>query len=481
MAQNNSQIIYEAVYLGTTRGTRYKLRSSLLDLKIPENQYPGSLPGIIDNSQIIDATSTLVNLDDDQLITGFKTFEQGLASGGNIEVEGNLTVTGVVSCTHIKNIEVDDSGKAAGKILKLNESEDRIVYDSIVGNSAIAISDEGIQVTPTASSINFTGNGVTATNNDGAVTVTIPGSSTSTGSTGIDATTTSKGTIQLAGDLGGTASVPTIATNTIAKWNADQVKGVIVDDSAKGNGKVLQYSSASDRIIYADAPTGGSGVANGGNTLGTYLTKTSPQQLLDQTVVYVNWQTAQKDEIGGYSSSSPSRLRVTNPGWYGISCTLKTLPATLSSGNYFSCWLYKNRTINLSENREYPSGGVSDSYYISLETVAYLDADDYVEVGIFQRNGATLTLDFNYPVHFSIVKLAGSSAIVVSEEGNQITSAARAFNFTGNAVQATNNAGVVTVNVSASLDSGSFDVNSILTDKTTNQILLDDNGNVLTY
>ena len=135
----------------------------------------------------------------------------------------------------------------------------------------------------------------------------------------------------------------------------------------------------------------------------------------------------------------------------------------------------------MSENREYPSGGVSDSYYISLETVAYLDADDYVEVGIFQRNGATLTLDFNYPVHFSIVKLAGSSAIVVSEEGNQITSAARAFNFTGNAVQATNNAGVVTVNVSASLDSGSFDVNSILTDKTTNQILLDDNGNVLTY
>lgn len=48
------------------------------------------------------------------------------------------------------------------------------------GGSAITVSDEGSQLTATATSLNFVGAGVTATNTGGAVTVTIPGNPTIT-------------------------------------------------------------------------------------------------------------------------------------------------------------------------------------------------------------------------------------------------------------------------------------------------------------
>lgn len=54
---------------------------------------------------------------------------------------------------------------------------------------------------------------------------------------------------------------------------------------------------------------------------------------------------------------------------------------------------------------------------------------------------------------------------------------------TGIAIVYDDTANTLTIssNVIANPGSGSFDVNSILTDKSTGQILLDDNGNVLTY
>ena len=78
------------------------------------------------------------------------------------------------------------------------------IVSSTASGSAIAIKDEGSTLTATPSSINFTGAGVTATNTGDDVTVSV------TATTPADATTTSKGIVQLAGDLGGTAASPTV-------------------------------------------------------------------------------------------------------------------------------------------------------------------------------------------------------------------------------------------------------------------------------
>jgi hypothetical protein len=48
------------------------------------------------------------------------------------------------------------------------------VYAELSASSMISVSDEGTLLTSTATAINFTGAGVTASNSGGAVTVAVP-------------------------------------------------------------------------------------------------------------------------------------------------------------------------------------------------------------------------------------------------------------------------------------------------------------------
>lgn len=43
-----------------------------------------------------------------------------------------------------------------------------------------------------------------------------------------------------------------------AMWNANRIRGVLVDDTWKASGRILMYHAASDRLVYVDPPAGGS-------------------------------------------------------------------------------------------------------------------------------------------------------------------------------------------------------------------------------
>lgn len=122
-----------------------------------------------------------------QFLTDTYLYRDGINSlktDGDFTVGRDLIVAGNNSATQIKGVVIDDSGKAAGKVLKLNEAGDRIIYETVsLSGSAIAIFDEGAPITSATTSINFTGSGVQATNSNEAVTVNIPG----TASTNFDA------------------------------------------------------------------------------------------------------------------------------------------------------------------------------------------------------------------------------------------------------------------------------------------------------
>lgn len=78
------------------------------------------------------------------------------------------------------------------------------------GGTSLSVQDEGSALTQ-RSIINFVGAGVTATDDGSSkTTITIPGGSGSVA----DATTTSKGIIQLANHLGGIATAPTVTPDT---------------------------------------------------------------------------------------------------------------------------------------------------------------------------------------------------------------------------------------------------------------------------
>lgn len=59
-----------------------------------------------------------------------------------------------------------------------------------------------------------------------------------------DATATIKGIVSLAGDLGGTATSPLIATSDVAKWNAVKLRDRTISDAAPSNGQALVWNSS---------------------------------------------------------------------------------------------------------------------------------------------------------------------------------------------------------------------------------------------
>lgn len=96
----------------------------------------------------------------------------------------------------------------------------------------LTIKDEGTNLTTTPSSIDFTGAGVTATNVGNAVTVAI------NATTPPDASTSTKGIVQLAGDLAGTAAAPTVPglagkANTSHTHTESDITGLVADLAGK--------------------------------------------------------------------------------------------------------------------------------------------------------------------------------------------------------------------------------------------------------
>lgn len=110
------------------------------------------------------------------------------------------------------------------------------------GGTPITVQDEGTTLTTGASSFNFTGTGVTATASGGAVTVNVASGGA------VDATNSVKGVIQLANDLGGTASAPTVATNTTAKWNANRLQGNDISTTNPTSGQLLVYTTGTPNL-----------------------------------------------------------------------------------------------------------------------------------------------------------------------------------------------------------------------------------------
>lgn len=323
-------------------------------------------------------------------------------------IPGNFSSSSIfyIGCLDPTTNQLDGSVDAIGiwsKVLTVEEktylynSGNGIEFPFTARSGAITISDEGTQLTTTASSLNFTGAGVTATNNSGAITVNIPGGTSSTGGNVNDATTTTKGIIQLADNLGGTADAPKLLKITEA------VTGTGTLDLTGSTNKIrFHYDSEAD---------------------------------LPSPSVY---------------HGMFAHVHATGYGYVAHAGT----------------W---HKLAPLAEK---------DLAQWNSDRIKGVIVDDTAKAAgkILRLNAAGDRIIYVDPPAGT-----GGSAIVVQDEGTQITSSVTAFNFTGAGVQATNNSGVVTVSVTANSTGGNFDVNSILTDKTTSQILLDDNGNVLTY
>jgi hypothetical protein len=84
-----------------------------------------------------------------------------------------------------------------------------------------------------------------------------------TGLGSADATTTSKGLVQLAGDLSGTATSPSIATGAVT--SAKIADGTIVDADVSGTAAIAPGKVAGTAVVQARTVTAGTGLTGGGD------------------------------------------------------------------------------------------------------------------------------------------------------------------------------------------------------------------------
>ena len=146
---------------------------------------------------------------------------------GSLDISGSLAIRNLVTAS-------------VSNVLTYNPSTGQVYYtaSSAIGGGGsgtpVAILDEGTQITPSVTSINFTGAGVAATNVGNAVTVTINGTSidtstfattgsnifrgnqTVTGSLFTTGSNTLIGTTTLTGSLNITGSTTQVGNNTLA-------------------------------------------------------------------------------------------------------------------------------------------------------------------------------------------------------------------------------------------------------------------------
>ena len=125
------------------------------------------------------------------LPTASATVLGGVKVGTGLSINSSTSILSADSIALNDLSDVSTSGVNSGEILKYNGSSWAPAADDS-GSSALTIKDEGTDKTTAASSIDFVGAGVTATNSGTDVTVTIPGASGS-GSPEITWTLTANG------------------------------------------------------------------------------------------------------------------------------------------------------------------------------------------------------------------------------------------------------------------------------------------------
>jgi hypothetical protein len=137
------------------------------------------------------------------------------AYNSTVDISGSLNVTGSIKFTALTTSSIPLTN-----ILMLSSSgQVFITASSAIGGGGsgtpVAILDEGTQLTPSVTSINFTGAGVAATNVGNAVTVTINGTSVDTSTFATTGSNIFKGNQTVTGSLFTTGSNTLIGTTTL--------------------------------------------------------------------------------------------------------------------------------------------------------------------------------------------------------------------------------------------------------------------------
>jgi hypothetical protein len=137
--------------------------------------------------------------------------------------------------------------------------------------------------------------------------------------------------------------------------------------------------------------------------IGALVRRSNAQSIANNTSTAVSFDTVVTDSYSMFSSSYPTRLRAPVAGLYAIATTI-TWQANSSGGRYIHIRVNGSTVISRSVSSSVSSSNEEGQVAF---VIYYLNANDYVEIIVYQNSGAALNLNaVNYTPQFAMWRIA---------------------------------------------------------------------------
>jgi hypothetical protein len=345
-------------------------------------------------------------------------------------------------------------------------------------SSSIAIQEEGTNVVATANTINFVGNGVTASNVSGVATITIPGGGSSTiivqdeGANVVAAANTINfvGNGVTASNVGGVATVTISGGNSNANPGGANTQVQYNDDGVFGGTAGFTFDKTT--TVFTANKLVATSTANLGNVGNVTITGGSNNFILTTDGTgNLNWANLSSNTIGNIAAGGANtQVQYNDDGILGGNpgMTFDESLTKLTANNFVA-----SSTANLGNVGNVTITGGSANYVLTTDGAGNLtwSAASGASAIAVQEEGTNVvatanTLNFvgNGVTASNVGGVAtitipggGSSSIVVQDEGTNVVASANTINFLGNGVTASNVGGVATITIDGSGTPGGTD------------------------
>lgn len=309
-------------------------------------------------------------------------------------IDGSQTSIDVTSATGLPAVGSGDTCQ-----LTIDDGSNiEVVTCTAVSSNTLTVTraQEGTSGTAFASGSNIELRATALSFIDPAGEITLTGEIDAGGATSLEIPNSATPTVNADGELAIDTTVADFSHGILKYYSGEEVAVIAVpvgELSSPSDGYVIAYDATDDEFKLS-AP-------GGGTSSGFSAEPSGAQSIPDATNTKVAFQTENWDLNGEFDNATNYRFTPAE-GYYQVNAGVGI--SSLDPTKLLKIFIYKNGSA-IRQNRAFSS--VNDINCITISDIVYLDGDDYIEIYMYQNDGAARnTYITDGATYFSAVKVA---------------------------------------------------------------------------